>query len=79
MFWNFIKKNWIAIIVGIAGLTTGFLLNVYANSKSEKRIIDAITAQINELKQKQSAGGRLSSDEQNTLIGLEAQLKLLTT
>lgn len=79
MFWEFIKKNWIIIIIGIASLTAGFLLNIYANSQSEKRIIAAIMAQINEIKQKETAGGRLSSDEQNKLIGLEAQLKLLTT
>lgn len=78
MFWDFIKRNWIIILVGIASLTAGFLLNVYANSQSEKRIIKAIMDQINEIKQKQAAGGRLSSDEQNKLIGLEAQLKLLT-
>lgn len=79
MFWDWIKRNWIIILVGIASLTVGFLLNIYANSRSEDRIIAAIMAQINEIKQKQTAGGRLSSDEQNKLIGLEAQLKLLTT
>lgn len=77
MFWDFIKRNWIIILVGIASLTAGFLLNIYANSQSEKRIIEAIMAQINEIK-KQQATGRLTSDEQNKLIGLEAQLKLLT-
>lgn len=79
MFWEFIKRNWIIILVGIASLTAGFLLNIYANSQSEKRIIAAIIAKIDELEKKQTAGVRLSSEEQKTLIELRAQLKLLTT
>lgn len=78
MLWQFIRRNWIAIIVGIAGLTAGFLLNVYANKQSEKRIIDQLTAEINSIKAQQKVG-RSTPESQTRLIQLEAQLQLLTS
>lgn len=76
--WDFIKRNWIAIIVGLAGLTAGFLLNVYANKQSEKRIIDQLTAEIESIKSQQKAG-RSTPETDKRLIQLEAQLQLLTS
>lgn len=73
---EFVKKNWKIILVGFAGLIIGFALQVYANYRSEQRIIAAITTKIEELKAKQSTA-RLSAEDQNKLIELEAQLKLL--
>lgn len=73
---EFIKRNWKVILIGIVGLTLGFLLNIYANTQSEKRIIDAIIAEIQEIKNKQNSG-RITSEEQKKLIQLQAQLDIL--
>ena len=69
---NFFIKNWKVILIGLAGLTIGFLLNVYANSKSEQKIIDALTAEIESIKNK-----RITAEQQTRLIQLQAQLDLL--
>lgn len=74
---EFITKNWKVILVGILGITIGFLLNIYANKQSEKRIIEALIAQINSLKEKEQIS-RLSSDEQQRLIELQAKLNFVT-
>lgn len=76
--WGFITRNWIAIIVGLAGLTAGFLLNVYANKQSEKRIIDQLTTEIESIKAQQKIS-RSTPETDKRLIELEAQLKLLTS
>ena len=73
---EFITRNWKVILVGIIGLTAGFLLNIYANRQSEKRIIEALIAEIKAIKDKQNTG-RITSEEQNQLIRLQAQLDLL--
>lgn len=73
---EFIKRNWKVILIGIIGLTLGFLLNIYANTQSEKRIIAAIIAEIQEIKNKQNSG-RITSEEQKKLIQLQAQLDIL--
>ncbi len=75
--WNFLKNHWVPIVVGICGLTIGFLLNVYANRKSEKRIIEALMVQIAAIKEKQSTV-RITQEEQTILTLLESQLKILT-
>jgi len=69
---DFFIKNWKVIAIGLLGLTIGFLLNVYANSKSEQKIIDALTAEIESIKNK-----RITAQEQTRLIQLQAQLDLL--
>lgn len=73
---DFIQRNWKVILVGILGLTFGFLLNIYANRQSEKRIIEALIAEIQKIKDKQTIG-RITSEEQTRLIFLQAQLDLL--
>lgn len=74
---DFLKKNWKVILIGILGITAGFLLNIYANKQSEKRIIEALIAEIDALKEKQKTS-RITSAEQLRLFELEQQLKALT-
>lgn len=74
---QFITKNWKVILVGILGITIGFLLNIYANKQSEKRIIEALIAEIDALKEKQKTS-RITYSEQLRLFQLEQQLKALT-
>lgn len=50
----FFKKYWIGIAALIIGLIGGYYANVQANNKSDKKIIDAITAQIKALQAKSS-------------------------
>lgn len=68
--------NWKMLLVGALGLFIGYKLNQIANQKSEQRIIEALTAQINELKNKLQTG-RISSEEKEKLIGLEQALVIL--
>lgn len=75
--WEFIKRNWVILLVGFLSLATGFLLQLYANYRSEQRIIKAIIAEMNTLQQKQS-GGRSTGSDQQRLIELQAQLDILT-
>lgn len=70
--------SWKMILVGIAGLYIGYRLNQVANERSEKRIIDALTAQIEALKGKVQQG-RISSEEQSKLSGLEEALRIIQT
>lgn len=69
---NWIVKNKFVIGFAILGLIAGFLLNKWANKLSEDKIIAAIKAEIESLKQ-----GRLTQASQTKLIELEAQLALL--
>lgn len=73
---NWIIRNKFTILFAILGIVAGYYLNVLANRASEKKIIDALTAEIESLKQKQSTS-RLTADEQNKLLSLQAQLNLL--
>lgn len=75
--WEFIKRNWKLILVGIVSLTIGFLLQIYANKRSEQKIIDAILAEIQTLKDKQTIA-RTTFEDQTRLLELQAQLKILT-
>lgn len=75
---DFIKKYWIPIIAGIIGITAGYFANVYANKMSEKRIIDALTAEIEALKAKQQTG-RITFDDQKRIVEIESQLKILNS
>lgn len=72
MIWDFILKNKFIIIFAIAGLIAGFFLNKLANKISEDRIIAALIAEIQSLKNK-----RITPNEQKYLQDLEAQLYLL--
>ena len=47
---NFLKKNWPFIVIGTLSLLAGYLLNSYANKKSEERIIKSLIAEIKSLK-----------------------------
>ena len=69
---NWILKNKFIIIFAIIGLIAGFLLNKLANKISEDRIIAALIAEIQSLKDK-----RLNTNEQKYLQDLQAQLYLL--
>lgn len=73
---EFIKRNWKVVLVGIAGLTVGFLLNIIANRQSEQRIINALNAELQAIKEKLNMG-RITSEEQKRMIELEAQINLL--
>lgn len=75
---EFIKKNWKIILFGLLGLAIGFGLQVYANHRSEQRIIDALITEIKTLKDKQQIT-RTTPEEQKRLIELEAQLQLMTS
>lgn len=74
--WEFIKRNWKLLLVGFLSLTAGFLLQLWANYRSERRIIEAILAEIKALQQKQAVG-RITAQDQQRLIELQAQLSLL--
>lgn len=71
--WEWILKNRFTILVGTAALLAGFFLNKLANRISEDRIIAALTAEIESIKNKT----RITSAEQTRLIELQAQINLL--
>lgn len=73
---QFIKRNWKVFLVGIIGLTAGFLLNLLANQRSEQRIIDKLLAELKPIKDKLNIG-RVTAEEQKRMIQLEAQINLL--
>lgn len=50
--WKWIVKNKVVIIVAVSGLIVGFLLNKWANSISEQKIIDALKAEIANIKKR---------------------------
>lgn len=75
--WEFIKKNWILLLVGFLSLTTGFLLQLWANYRSEQRIISAIVDEIKAIQARQAVGRTTAADQQR-LIELQAQLNVLT-
>lgn len=66
------------ILAGVLGLYIGFKLNEYANKKSEERIIDILTQQINQLQEKLQLG-KISMEEQTKIQGLEEALRILKT
>lgn len=74
---EYILKHWKIFLIGLLGIILGVLGNVYANKLSEDRIIKSITAEIESLKAKQQTT-RSSSQEQDRITELEAQLKFLT-
>lgn len=76
---EFIKKNWKLILFGLLGLAIGFGLQVWANYRSEQRIIAAIKAEIEALKASMRTTRGTNAEEQKRLIELEAQLKLMTS
>lgn len=65
--------NWLTIVIGILALIAGYKLQQYANEQSEKRIIEALTAQIQALMNK-----RLTSEEQARWTALKETLKIIT-
>lgn len=69
-------KWWWTILIGIASAFIGYKLNQQANAQSEKRIIDALTAEIESLKTKKQTA-RLSSDESARLNAFEEALTLI--
>lgn len=71
MFEWIIKNKW-PLLFGLIGIVAGFLLNKFANKISEDRIIAALIAEIQSLKNK-----RITPNEQKYLQDLEAQLYLL--
>lgn len=74
---TFVKTNWKIILIGVIGVILGVLGNMYANKLSEERIIKALTAQIQALKDEQQMG-KLTLEGQKRIIELQAQLDLLT-
>lgn len=64
------------ILIGALGLFIGYKFNQFANMQSEKRIIDTLTAKIEELINKAKTG-RLTSDEATNLNGLQEALTIL--
>lgn len=77
MVWEYIKKNWVKILLLVIGAILGILGNIYVNKLSEDRIIAAINAKIDALMLKQKTG-RINADEQKQLIALQAQLAFAT-
>jgi hypothetical protein len=69
--------NWLTLIIGLIALFAGYKLNQRANEQSEKRIIEALTAEIQKLKQQQQTS-RNTGNEQAQINGLEKALKLIT-
>ena len=68
--------NWTMLLAGALGLFLGYKLNQRANEMSEKKIIEALTAQILLLKDKVQTG-RVSGDEQARIAGLEEALRIV--
>lgn len=48
--WNWIVKHKVLLLVGIASLIAGFLLNKWANKMSEERIINRFVEEIKKIK-----------------------------
>lgn len=71
--WEWLTKNKWKILLALIAFGAGFAANIYANRQSEKRIIDALTAEIESIKNK---AARTLNDQQR-LIELQAQLNLL--
>lgn len=71
------KVSWKIVLLAIAGIIVGVLGNMYANYLSEKRIIKALTDEIESLKIKQKTG-QLTPAEQQKIIQLQAELNVRT-
>lgn len=72
---NFLTTHWRVVVVAIAGLIIGALLNYWVNKISNKELLDALTAQLNQMKNK-PAGARTAND-QTKEAQLQAQINLL--
>lgn len=70
--------NWLTVLIGFVGLYIGYKLNQYANEQSERRIIDALIAEIKSLKDNQITG-RITNEEQQRIMVLEEAIKLIQT
>lgn len=68
-----IRNKWV-IIAGLLGIALGWLGNYLANKASEKRIIEALTAEIEKLKNQ-----RLTEAEKQRLEELQMKKNLLTS
>lgn len=71
--WNWIFKNRFVILFGALGLVAGFLLNKWANRISEEKIILAIKAEIESLKNK-----RMTRESQQRILELQSKLDWIT-
>lgn len=72
---NFVTTHWRVIVVAIVGLALGAFLNYWVNKISNKELLDALTAQLNQLQIK-PAGARTVTDQTN-VAQLQAQINLL--
>lgn len=70
---NWISKNRFVILFGSLGLVAGFLLNKWANRISEEKIILAIKAEIESLKNK-----RMTNESQQRILALQSKLDWIT-
>lgn len=72
---DFLRKNWKVILIGLLGLLVGAIGNYIVNQISNKQLLESLTEQLAQLKiQAQTSR---SSDIQNQIISLQAQIDLL--
>lgn len=72
---NFLRSHWQVILVGLIGLSVGAFLNYKVNQISNKELLASLTTQLSNLNiQAQTSK---SSDIQNQIIALQAQIDLL--
>lgn len=72
---DFLRKNWKVILIGLLGLLLGAIGNYIVNQISNKQLLESLTEQLAQLKiQAQTSR---SSDIQNQIISLQAQIDLL--
>lgn len=71
------QVNWLTFIVGAIALYVGYRLNQYANTQSEKKIIDALTAEIESIKSKQQLTRGINPEDQSMINLLQAQIDIL--
>lgn len=70
------KVNFLTLLIGAFGIFLGYKFQQRANAQSEKRIIEALTAEIEKLKQQQQTG-RGTGNEQAKIQGIEQALSII--
>lgn len=73
---DFIQKNWKTILVGVLGLAIGAYLNYVVNKRTNEELLQALKEELDQLQLKANVS-RVSSDEQNRIQSLQAQIFLL--
>ena len=70
------KINWTLILVGLAGIIFGAVLQYIGNTIANKKLKEQLIAELTVLINKQKTA-RITGEEQKRITELQSQLKLL--